>query len=249
MADRAASSSQDPFSVFDIPPARSDSEKPPWLVGNQTAEADSEKPSYSLQPPVCSSESTSGAVYKEGNTLICSDRDHIEDEVSVDQNSPPLTLTLLLDDDDLLALVLMALSWTGGPTGLLAAGAVCRRWNDAADSNHLWRELCRRDYPAAASLSAVASFQSVYARLARPTQRRRPPPLEQYQFLVRICAGDAVLLDVCKPLSATPYPALGREHRYVHAHIDLAAGAVPEAALESQEALVDFLGEMEPRWR
>ena len=84
MADRAASSSsQDPFSVFDAPPARSDSEKP-WLVGNQAAEADSEKPSHSLQPPFCSSESTSDAVYKEGITLVCSDRDHIEDEVSVD---------------------------------------------------------------------------------------------------------------------------------------------------------------------
>ena len=143
---------------------------------------------------------------------------------------------------------------------VVTAGLTCRRWHDATEAEHVWREMCHRSFPGTGSLAGVTSYKKLYARLAYPrgSPHRRHPQLEEYQFLVRISEGATILLDTC--LSGSDCVAVERrpwmtsmEHRFVAWRVMLLPVAVPKAAMESREALVEFLDALAKRdencWR
>ena len=85
-----------------------------------------------------------------------------------------------------------------------ALHAVCKQWRALADAEWVWKSKCVERFPATAGLVGVSSYKDLLARLsghtvhvAAQTAQPLPPGLGEYQFLVRLTAGEEVLLDTC----------------------------------------------------
>ena len=135
-------------------------------------------------------------------------------------------------NDDLLSLVISK------ALPAVAPHAVCKQWRDLADAEMVWKGKCIEWFPATADLAGVTNYKVLFARpsghslvhaLAKPAQ---PPQLGEYQFLVRLTAGDEVLVDAClSGHDAASQPAFpwmtSLEHRRVFWPVKLPDAAVP----------------------
>ena len=86
-----------------------------------------------------------------------------------------------------------------------ALHAVCKQWRALADAEWVWKSKCVERFPATAGLVGVTNYKDLFARLSGHTVHPAanlafqplPPGLGEYQFLVRLTAGDEVLLETC----------------------------------------------------
>ena len=109
-----------------------------------------------------------------------------------------IALAPFFANDDLLSLVILECL----PAATLPA--VCKQWRRLADSERIWKRKCVESFPATAHLVGVTNVKHLFARLSgysipAPTKPKPalPPGLSEYQFLVKLTAGDEVLLDTC----------------------------------------------------
>lgn len=141
-------------------------------------------------------------------------------------------------NDDLLSLVIVE------ALPAAALHAVCKQWRRLADTDRVWRSKCLEHFPATADLVGVTSYKHLFARLSghsMPVVSKLvlPPQLGDYQFLVRLTAGDEVLLNAClSGHDASSQPAFpwttSSEHRRVFWPVKL-----PDAAVQG---LADAIG-------
>ena len=104
-------------------------------------------------------------------------------------------------NDDLLSLICACAL---ASPGWWRVQLTCKRWRAAADAEQLWRDICHRHFPATVRLLGVTSHKAVFAQLhggkvftpagTKPSLQQQPQ-LDEYQFHVRLVAGDVVLLD------------------------------------------------------
>jgi hypothetical protein len=88
------------------------------------------------------------------------------------------------------------------PFPAAALHAVCKQWRALADSEWVWKSKCVERFPATAGLVGVTNYKDLFARLSghtvhAPAKPAVPPGLGEYQFLVRLTAGDEVMLETC----------------------------------------------------
>ena len=112
------------------------------------------------------------------------------------QEAALLAIRPVFANDDLLSLII--------EDALPAAAlhAVCKQWRALADAEWVWKSKCAERFPATAGLVGVTSYKDLFARLSghyvqAPAKPALPPGLGEYQFLVRLTAGDEVLLETC----------------------------------------------------
>ena len=115
------------------------------------------------------------------------------------QQAALLAMEPFFTNNDLLSLVIKE------ALPAAALPAVCKQWRALAGAEWIWKSKCVERFPATAGLVGVSSYKDLLARLsghtvhvaAQPASQPLPPGLGEYQFLVRLTAGDEVLLDTC----------------------------------------------------